>query len=172
MQRAEDDVRDALPALYLKLRRFAFTLTGTEDGADDLVQITCERAIRQACQRDPATPLVAWLYSVMNNAWEGERELPPSTEFVSEVPEHDYRSTMVFEDRLMLRSVRRKILDLPEEQRSVVTLVGLEGFSYKETAEMLGIRIGTVMSRLFRGRHALSRMIDMPSRRSVAGQDL
>jgi RNA polymerase sigma-70 factor, ECF subfamily len=172
MQRAEDDVRDALPALYPKLRRFALTLTGTEDGADDLVQITCEMAIRQACQWNPAIPLMVWLYSVMNNVWEGERKLRPSTEPVSEIPEHDYRSTLVFEDRLMLSSVRRKILDLPEDQRSVVTLVGLEGFSYKETAEMLGIRIGTVMSRLFRGRHALYRMIDMPARRPVAGQDV
>jgi RNA polymerase sigma-70 factor (ECF subfamily) len=172
MQTAEDDVRTALAELYPNLKRFALTLTGTEDGADDLVQITCERAICQACKWNPGVPLMTWIYSVMNDTWKAERKVRPSEEPVSETADSDQRSAMLAEDRLMLGSVRRKILDLPEEQRSVVTLVGLEGFSYKETAEMLGIRIGTVMSRLFRGRHALSRMIDMPSRRSVAGQDV
>jgi len=172
MQTAEDDVRTALAELYPKLKRFGLTLTGTEDSADDLVQITCERAIRQACKWNPRVPLMAWIYSVMNDAWKAERKMRPSEEPVSETADSDQRSALLAEDRLMLGSVRRKILDLPEEQRSVVTLVGLEGFSYKETAEMLGIRIGTVMSRLFRGRHALSRMIDMPSHQSVAGQDV
>jgi RNA polymerase sigma-70 factor (ECF subfamily) len=172
MQTAEDDVRITLAVSYSKLRRFALTVAGTEDGADDLVQITCERAILRASQWDPATSLTAWLYSVMNNAWEGECKLRPSAEPVSQIPDQEYRSATIYEDLLMLNSVRRKILDLPDEQRSVVTLVGLEGFSYKEAAEMLGIRIGTVMSRLFRGRHALYRMIDMPSRGSVVNQDV
>jgi RNA polymerase sigma-70 factor (ECF subfamily) len=172
MQTAEDDVRAALAELYPKLKRFALALTGTEDGADDLVQITCERAIRQACKWNPGVPLMAWLYSVMNDAWKAERKIRPNKEQVSETGDIDQSSAMLAEDRLMLGSVRRKILDLPEGQRTVLTLVGLEGFSYKETADMLGIRVGTVMSRLFRGRHALSRMIDMPSHRSVAGQDV
>jgi RNA polymerase sigma-70 factor (ECF subfamily) len=115
---------------------------------------------------------MVWLYSIMNDVWESEQKIQSLNESASEIPVYDYRSVTVFEDRLMLGNVRRKILDLPEDQRSVVTLVTLEGLSYKETSEMLGIRIGTVMSRLFRGRHALSRMIDAPSRRSVASQDL
>jgi RNA polymerase sigma-70 factor, ECF subfamily len=167
MQTAEDDVRAALTLLYPQLRRFALTLTGSHDAADDLVQITCEKALSRASRWCPAIPLRVWLLSVMRDAWEHEAKMQTVSEFINENADQVYWSGAAFEDRLLLDCVRRKLHDLPEEQESVLTLVGLEGCTYKEAAKALNIQIGTVMSRLFRGRHALSRLIDAPTRRSV-----
>jgi RNA polymerase sigma-70 factor (ECF subfamily) len=172
MQRAEDDIRKALVTLYPRLRRFAETLTGSTDGADDLVQVTCEHALRRAGQWSPSTPLMNWLFGVMNEAWEAERHgslgdaLSPSDATLA----REYRAVEDIEDRVMLEAVRRRLLDLPEGQRSVLTLVCVDGFSYREAAEKLNIRIGTVMSRIFRGRVALARMLSRKDRVTSLGR--
>jgi RNA polymerase sigma-70 factor (ECF subfamily) len=161
MQKAEDDVRKALVTLYPRLRRFAETLTGSADRADDLVQVTCERALDRASEWNPATPLMNWLFAVMNEAWEAERKVMVQVTYAPATVEdaQQYCSVAGMEERLMLDAVRRRLLELPEEQRTVMTLVCVDGFSYKEAAETLNIRIGTVMSRIFRGKLALMKML-------------
>jgi RNA polymerase sigma-70 factor (ECF subfamily) len=107
-----------------------------------------------------------WLFGVMNEAWEAERHgslgdaLSPSDATLA----REYRAVEDIEDRVMLEAVRRRLLDLPEGQRSVLSLVCVDGFSYREAAEKLNIRIGTVMSRIFRGRVALARMLSRKDR--------
>jgi RNA polymerase sigma-70 factor (ECF subfamily) len=142
--------------LLPRLRAFARSLTRAPDQADDLVQATCLRALDRIELFAEGTRLDSWLYRIMRNLWidEFRRRRPvvsmaeaPGAEEVAGV---DGRA--VTEERLMLSAVERVVAALPEEQRSVLVLVCVEGLKYREVAEVLGIPIGTVMSRLARAR--------------------
>lgn len=161
-------------ALLPRLRRFARGLTGSEEEADDLVQAACERAIQRIGQWQPGTRLDSWMFRIMQNLWidairmgklrgshlsivDTENHLTPGMD--------GEQATM---NRLTLEAVRRGVQRLPPDQRSVLLLVCVEGHSYKETAETLGIPVGTVMSRLSRARLALSRMVGGPDHGAIA----
>lgn len=150
-----------LTALLPRLRRFARGLTQDSADADDLCQQTIERALRARRQWQEGTRLDAWVYRIMRNQW------------IDEVRSRTRRSqTFVHEDEgvnvgmdgnrdaenlVELGNVERAMKRLPEEQREAVVLVMVEGFGYKEAAEILGIPQGTLTSRLGRGREALLR---------------
>ena len=155
----DDFERDLVAALPV-LRRFALSLCRRSDLADDLVQTTVERAVKARDRFDPATRLQPWLFRILRNAWidEGRRRGTRGTEIdVTDMPEAAvFDGARATEAALMLKQTEAAIATLPEEQAEVILLVGMEGLSYAEAAEVLGIPKGTVMSRLARGRVALA----------------
>ncbi len=162
-----------LISLLPRLRRFARGLTGSEEEADDLVQAACERAIQRIGQWQPGTRLDSWMFRIMQNLWiDMIRVGKLRGSHLSLVdPEGQQISGMDGEqatmNRLTLEAVRRGVQRLPPDQRSVLLLVCVEGCSYKETADTLGIPVGTVMSRLSRARLALNRMVGGPDAEAI-----
>jgi RNA polymerase sigma-70 factor (ECF subfamily) len=162
-----DEIQSRMIELLPRLRRFAFALTGDRDKADDLVQDTCERALAHLDQWKPGTSLDSWMYRIAQNIWvdhhrgrrsQGEQSALDELENVVGV---DGRN--VTESRLLLSAVNEGISRLPAEQQVLVAMVCVEGISYKEAASILGIPIGTVMSRLSRARQTLySALTDGP----------
>ncbi|WP_395648056.1 RNA polymerase sigma factor [Terricaulis sp.] len=154
-----DPVRRELVALLPRLRRFARALTRSADEADDLVQNAIERALRNLDGWQRGTRLDAWMFRIMKNAWIDEirsksvrtRVFAPEEAAVAVGAD----GAAAMETHLEAQAVRAAMAELPEEQRVVVALVLVEGFSYRETAELLDVPIGTVTSRLARGRAAI-----------------
>ena len=141
----------SLVALIPRLRRYARALVGERAAADDLVQDTLERAWSKLHLYRHGTDLRAWLFTVMHNVHVNQvRASRPTTAFDDEMPELAQRA--VQGDALLVRDLERAIAALPAAQREVLLLVALEDLSYDETARVLGIPIGTVMSRLARAR--------------------
>jgi RNA polymerase sigma-70 factor (ECF subfamily) len=150
-----DAFRRDLVALVPKLRRFARSLVGSAQDADDLVQAACERALRNPAQFSVGTRM----YRIIQNLWLDDRRrnrtrgtaIDPDDAYLSD----EGKAAQLPEDRMMLAQVRGAMATLPEGQREVLALIAIEGLSYKETAEVLDLPIGTVMSRLSRAREAL-----------------
>jgi RNA polymerase sigma-70 factor (ECF subfamily) len=146
-----------------RLRRYARALTRDAVRADDLVQSCLVRAIAKEHLWEPGTDLRAWLFTILHNQNVNEvrRAVPEGVAVALE----DVASVLTAAPRaagcLLLRDLERAIKLLPEEQRQVILLVGLEGMRYEEVAAVLGIPIGTVRSRLSRGREMLRRLMDM-----------
>jgi RNA polymerase sigma-70 factor (ECF subfamily) len=149
-----------LVALLPRLRRFALSLTGSVAEADDLVQAACERALRGRDQWTPGTRLDSWVFRIIRNLWIDairKRKTEGVVETINEVAEvagADGRQTT--ETALTLEDVCAAVDELPEEQRTVLRLVCAEERSYQEAADMLGVPVGTIMSRLARGRRSLA----------------
>jgi RNA polymerase sigma-70 factor (ECF subfamily) len=152
-----------LTALLPRLRRFAHGLSRNPADADDLTQMTVERALRSQEQWQEGTQLDSWLYRIMRNLWidtvrargrREQRQVP--VEDAAELG-HDPRAGV--EAAIDLRRIMAAMDRLPGEQREVVALILIEGFGYREAAEMLDLPIGTVSSRLVRGRMALLAMV-------------
>ena len=158
MDQSEAFERD-LAALLPRLRRFAYGLSRAPADADDLTQMTVERALRSRHQWQPGTSLDSWLYRIMRNLWidtvraRGRIEQRQAPAEVGDRVGHDPVPGM--EAAIDLRRVMAAMDQLPDEQREVVALILIEGFGYREAAEMLDLPIGTVSSRLVRGRTAL-----------------
>jgi RNA polymerase sigma-70 factor (ECF subfamily) len=154
------DIRLQLVTMLPRLRRFAVSLAGNRDRADDLVQGTCERALKSADSWQPGTRLDSWLYRIMQNMWIDEmrkmktRGQELQVDDAYELAGEDGVRTV--EASLAASEVMVALAKLPEEQRVIVTLICVEDLSYREASEILGIPIGTVMSRLSRARRALA----------------
>jgi len=150
-----------LAALLPRLRRFAHALSRNSADADDLTQATAERALRNRAQWEPGTRLDSWLYRIMRNLWidtvraRGRRD---KVEAPAELAERLGEDSAI-EASIDLKRVMAAMQRLPEEQREVVSLILVEGFGYREAAELLELPIGTVSSRLVRGRTALLAMV-------------
>jgi RNA polymerase sigma-70 factor (ECF subfamily) len=152
-----------LAALLPRLRRFAHALSRNSADADDLTQAAIERALRSRDQWQPGTRLDSWSYRIMRNLWI-DMGRAQSRRTAREVPEEEGLS--VGEDprdamaaAVDLKRIMQAMARLPDEQREVVALILVEGFGYREVSEMLGLPIGTVSSRLVRGRTALLAMV-------------
>lgn len=146
--------------LLPRLRRFGHALTGSAEAADDLVQDALERAIRRQAQFEPGTRLDSWIYRMMQTIWIDERRKQkvrsnhaPELADVLETKGEDGRTS--FPARIELEDVRKAMQLLPDDCRVVLALVSIDGLSYSEAAEALGIPAGTVMSRLSRARKLL-----------------
>jgi len=138
-----------------RLRRYARALVGDRYRADDLVQDTLERALNKFHLWRPGSDLRAWLFAIMHNVFVNQlrsRGMQVTTEFDEERIDAVAPQAS---DRLELRDLETALAQLSLEQRSVVLLIGLEEMSYADVARTLGIPIGTVMSRLARGRERL-----------------
>ncbi len=156
-----DDVRAQLGAMLPQLRRFARVITRHAQDADDLVQVAIEKALTHADQWRPESRLDSWMFGIMKNAWIDEIRARSRRARVFAPEEAGLgvgdRSA---EDRDTALSVEAAMARLPEEQRLAVALVLIEGLSYKEAAETLAIPVGTLTSRLARGREALQSLLD------------
>jgi RNA polymerase sigma-70 factor (ECF subfamily) len=156
-----------LVAVLPRLRRFAFGLAGSLDEADDLVQAACERALARRDQYEPGTRLVSWMYRIVQTIWidrvRRHRTVSVDPAMLAEYPGGDAMGEA--ESRLALAEVRRAIAVLSPEQRTVLLLVTVEGLAYREAAEILGLPMGTIMSRLARGRLALAKALEEPEAR-------
>jgi RNA polymerase sigma factor (sigma-70 family) len=152
---------DELTELLPRLRRFARGFTQDAADGDDLCQATIERALKARHQWQEGTRLDAWIYRIMRNIW------------IDEIRSHQRRAKTfadeqeglavgdsgdsAIEAHAELGNVGRALDRLPEEQREAIMLVLVEGFAYKEAAEIIGCPMGTLTSRLVRGREALMR---------------
>ena len=144
----------SLIELIPRLRRYARALVGERAAADDLVQDTLERAWSKLHLYRRGSDLRAWLFTVMHNVHVNRlRATRPTDPLDDEMPELAQRATQG--DALMVRDLERAVAVLPLAQRQVLLLVALEDLSYEETARVLEIPIGTVMSRLARAREKL-----------------
>jgi RNA polymerase sigma-70 factor, ECF subfamily len=154
MSRALELFRDEIIELLPRLRRFARAIARNPHDADDLVQITVERALRKFDQWEDETRLQNWMFGIMRNAWidEVRTRVRRDRVFAPEEAGENIGASSGDQDAIALQSA---LAQLPEEQRMAIGLVLLEGLSYKEAAEVLEVPIGTVTSRLARAREAL-----------------
>ncbi|MGE0259187.1 MAG: sigma-70 family RNA polymerase sigma factor [Alphaproteobacteria bacterium] len=155
------DLHRSIEAEIPRLRRYARALARDVAAADDLVQDCLTRALGKLHLWQDGTDLRAWLFTILHNQYvnhvrravrEGAAVGLSETEPVlTHAPQQG--------KRLELRDLERAMAKLPEEQRSVILLVGLEGMRYEEVAEVLGVPVGTIRSRLSRGRESLRRLM-------------
>jgi RNA polymerase sigma-70 factor (ECF subfamily) len=146
--------------LLPRLRRFARALAGNTSDADDLVQICVERALTRSDQLRNDAPLVGWLFGILRNAWidEARGRTRRNRLFApEELGEHVADPTSAHSEILPVQQAMQR---LPDEQREVIGLVLIEGLSYSEAAQITGVPIGTVTSRLARGRATLQGLLD------------
>ena len=148
--------RDTLAGEADALKRYAITLTRDMSAADDLVQDCMERALRKWTLRREGVPLRGWLFAMMRNlhvdGWRrGRRRATEPLDQVAVLPALLPNQ----EDHIELNQLLRRVLALPEDQRTALVLVSVEGFTYREAAETLGVPEGTILSRVSRARAAL-----------------
>jgi RNA polymerase sigma-70 factor (ECF subfamily) len=163
-------LRHTLPAVLPRLRRFARTLAHNVPDADDLAQETIERALARAAQwRAPGVGATteqveaavrSWMFGIMKNTWIDDLRAQKRQRKV--VGDHDPEdvadgSHRAMEDRLSIAAAMQR---LPEDQQLAVSLVLVEGLSYQEAADVLEIPVGTLTSRLSRGRETLATLLD------------
>jgi RNA polymerase sigma-70 factor (ECF subfamily) len=159
MSSPADLLQSRIIELLPKLRRFARSLTRNPHDADDLLQAALERALTHLEQWQADTRLDSWLYTIVKHAWIDELRSRTRRERVFDaadqteaVPDHRGDAS----DSL---AVEQALQQLPEEQRLAVALVLIEGLPYKEAAQIIGVPMGTLTSRLARGRQALQQWL-------------
>ena len=151
-----------LKAVVPRLRRYARALTGNREAADDLTQDTLERAWQKRALWQPGSDLRAWTFTIMHNVFVNGTRTRRLTVASGEnfVDGAEPAAGSSVETGIVLGELARSLALMPEEQREVVLLVGLEQFSYAEASEVLGVPMGTVMSRLSRGRERLRVLLE------------
>jgi RNA polymerase sigma-70 factor (ECF subfamily) len=149
-----EDLLEALP----RLRRFARSLTANRHDGDDLMQSTVERVLERGVPEN--VDVLRWMFKVCRNLWIDELRAIKVRQRSALLPELAEEPVVSGEDvalgELTLREVERAMNSLPDEYRATLSLVAVEGLSYREAAEVLDTPIGTVMSRLARARAALA----------------
>jgi RNA polymerase sigma-70 factor, ECF subfamily len=152
-QRIEDEIP--------RLRRYARALTRDRSAADDLVQDCLARALGKIHLWQQGTDLRAWLFTILHNQYVNHVRRAVREGFTVELSDTETMLTSPpTQDRsLELRDLERAIATLPEEQRAVLLLVGLEGMRYEDVAAVLDVPVGTIRSRLSRGREMLRRLL-------------
>lgn len=159
----DETTRQALIALIPRLRRFARVLTGNLADADDVVQACLEKAMLNLDQWQPGTRLDAWVFRIARNHWVDDRRRAHNSKAHDDIGEMidlaGDDGVAIIEASAEARMVRAAVDALPSEQRDVVALVMLEEMSYREAADLLGLPIGTVMSRLSRAKAALAKIM-------------
>ena len=157
-----------------QLHKTALRLTRSAEDAEDLLQETYLKAYRHYASFQPGTNLKAWLFKILKNTFINEyrrrKQLPARVDFAeleetfeSALVSNDPGATRTPEDELVEGSldseVRRSLVALPHNYKVVVLLADIEGYAYKEIADILAIPVGTVMSRLYRGRRMLEKAL-------------
>ncbi|HEX5802240.1 MAG TPA: RNA polymerase sigma factor [Azospira sp.] len=152
---------DDLVAHLPRLRRYARALTGDRHLADDLVQDTLERALARSALWRRGSKLDAWLLTIMHNLFVNQLRARArhATEALDDLPAEPAQRAQQG-DALEVRDLQAALMALPVEQRSVLLLVTLDERSYEETARILDLPVGTVMSRLSRARERLRQLLD------------
>lgn len=151
----EKALSEHLPAIW----RFALSLSGKPDVADDLAQATCLRALEKQHQMDPNRSPIGWLLTICRSIWLNElrAQAVRKTGGLESAKAHELVDQAAdAEMNIFASQVYSKVMELPEAQRATVELVYVQQFTYSEAAEILDIPMGTVMSRLSTARRALS----------------
>ena len=163
------DLHQVIEALIPRLARYARVLTRDPAAADDLVQECLTRALGKMHLWEEGTDLRAWLFTILHHQYVSLTRRQARQRASNEL-QKSYRSLTVSPNqtaRLELRDLERALAALPEEQRSVILLVGLEGMRYDEAASLVNLPVGTVRSRVSRGRETLRGMTELfPGRHS------
>ena len=153
-----EELRQQVLRILPDVRRFAISLAGNRADGDDLLQTTVERVLLKGAPKD--VDLKRWMFRIAKNKWIDEiraktvRAKAAENEIAMMTNTTDSEAQLV--SRMTLAAVIQKIQDLPENQRVVLTLVAIEGYSYRDASEFLDIPEGTVMSRVSRARKALA----------------
>lgn len=151
-------VREGIEGVFPRLWRYSLVLTGNKDRADDLAQAVCLRALEKAEQFEPGTHLDRWIFRIAQRTWINEMRKQSVRTGGGLVPVEDADlpdTNADPETNILGREVLMGVMALPEAQRSAVLLAYGEGYSYRDTAEILDIPVGTVMSRLAAARKKL-----------------
>ena len=158
------DLREQIVEVLPRVRRFCLALARSQDAGDDLCQATVERALSRADQFIQGTRLDSWMYRIAQNIFIDDKRRVRTRGHEVDVDNAfalaGDNGVQIVEGRSDLASARAAMAALPEEQRLLMTLVVLDGMSYKEAATTLDIPIGTVMSRIARARRAIDRHIN------------
>jgi RNA polymerase sigma-70 factor, ECF subfamily len=161
--RVSANFADQMIAVLPRLRRFARGLTGSAVEADDLVQAACERALARQHQFQEGTRFDSWMFRIVQTIWIDQirsREVRKEDGEIADERLGSDESVRRIEARLALDEVRRAVGRLPPDQRTALLLVTVDGLSYKEAAEVAGVPVGTIMSRLSRARIALQLQLE------------
>jgi RNA polymerase sigma-70 factor, ECF subfamily len=155
------DLAALLPDMLPRLWAFALRLSADQHDAEDLVQRACVRGLERAHQWRPGTSALSWMFSIVHSIWINElsarkvrkrASFEGDDEFLENLPDPVDRSP---ETQAMHGEIIDAVEQLPDAQRVVILLVGVEGLSYQQAAEAIDVPIGTVMSRLSRARQAI-----------------
>lgn len=150
-----------LPSMLPRLWAFALRISGDRHDAEDLVQCACLRALERAHQLRPDTAPLSWMFSIVQSTWLNELRARSVRRRAGMEWDDDFLETVsdpaapTLEQQALDIQIVRAVQQLPEAQRVVMLLVGVEGLSYSEAADALGVPIGTIMSRLSRARQAI-----------------
>jgi len=158
MDASTDSARAEMLAVLPRLRRFARALTRNATDADDLVQDTIERALKNLHRWTPGTRMDSWMYKIAQNLWLDtlRSRRVRSRDTNEDAGNLSIDGVRAADSSLLLSRTREALTELPTEQRVVVALVLIEGLSYREAAAILDVPLGTVTSRLARARDALA----------------
>jgi RNA polymerase sigma-70 factor (ECF subfamily) len=172
MNDSDANFGEQVGTLLPRLRRFARALTRHPQDADDLVQLAVERALTRSKQWRPDSSLTNWMLAIVRNAWIDETRSRQRRNAVlaSESEASEVGDTGTDRD-IELWSIQSALDRLSEEQRLAVALVLVEGLSYREAAQVMDVPIGTLTSRLARGRLALQSMLTDQVTTRVARED-
>jgi RNA polymerase sigma-70 factor, ECF subfamily len=167
------DLPSLLPGMLPRLWSFALRICGDRHDAEDLVQRACVRALERAHQLQPDTAPLSWMFSIMHSTWINELRARNVRARSGKEWDDDFLETVADphartpEQNAMNSQIVSAVQRLPETQRVVMLLVAVEGLSYKEAADTLGVPIGTVMSRLSRARQTIGVQFGVPENRKT-----
>jgi RNA polymerase sigma-70 factor (ECF subfamily) len=156
-----DDFAHRVGEQLPRLRRYAWALLRSEADSDDLVQECVLRALSKRHLWQEGTDLRAWLFTILHNLYVNDVRRRARQGMSVDVSDLDEETHQIpgQDKRLELRDLDRALVLLPEDQRTVIFLVGLEGMAYETAAEVVGVPVGTIRSRLSRGREGLRRLM-------------
>jgi len=155
------DAEALLEPLIPALRRYAYALVRDHHAADDLVQDTLERALSRWSLRRSDGDLRAWLFTIQRNLHVSALRQRQRRGTHVELDEATLPSTRALQESgLEVQDILTTLHQLPEEQKSLLLLVGVEDLSYDDAAKVMGVPVGTVMSRLARGRQKLRALLE------------
>jgi RNA polymerase sigma-70 factor (ECF subfamily) len=167
------DLSSLLPAMLPRLWAFALRIAGDRYDAEDLVQRACLHALERAHQLQPDTIPLSWMLSIVHSAWIGELRARRVRHRSSAEWDDDFRTTVddpaarTPEGNLTNWQIVRAVQGLSEAQRVAMLLVAVEGLSYREAAETLGVPIGTVANRLSHARQAIGALFSERNERKM-----
>jgi RNA polymerase sigma-70 factor (ECF subfamily) len=166
----ENHLEQQLVELLPRLRRYAYGLSGSTDKGDELLQAACERALAKSAQWHPGSRLDHWMFRIIRNIrvddLRSQSIQKRGMEKITPIYEENYDGSYVLDSQIAADEVRQAMQHLTEDHRMILLMVGVEGYAYKEVAEILEIPIGTVTSRLIRARRALLKELSEQGGRS------
>jgi RNA polymerase sigma-70 factor, ECF subfamily len=166
------DLSGKLPQMLPRLWAFALRISGDPHDAEDLVQRACLRALERQHQLQPNTSPLSWMFSIIHSIWINEIHARSVRSRSSMEWDDNFLETVADpsaqtpESDVMNRQIVRAVEQLPEAQRAVMLLVAVEGLTYSEAAEVLGVPMGTIMSRLSRARQTIGSLFGAQERRT------